>query len=181
MDKKELRRFVKSRVASLSAAQREVESAAVWAAVESLPEFAAAAVVLTYMSLPDELPTWEVVRRWHEAGKRVVLPRVISESGMELREYCPDRMVSGAFGILEPGVDCPSVDPSEVGIAIVPGLAFDRTGMRLGRGKGYYDRLLPLLHCPLVGVCYSVSVVDEVPGEAWDVSMDKVIYSGYEK
>ncbi len=81
----------------------------------------------------------------------------------------------GAFGITEPEDSCPTVDPSEIDLAIVPGLAFSRSGIRLGRGKGYYDRMLPRLNCFKLGVCYSVALSDSIPSEKWDVPMDKVI------
>ena len=143
----------------------------VWEQVESLPEFIGAESVLLYWSMPSEVGTHAFARRWY-GRKRLYLPRVEGEV-LEIREYSPDGLVEGYRGIMEPSPQAPCV--SEVDLAIVPGLAFDAKGGRLGRGGGFYDRLLPSLHCPKVGVCRQGQLVDEVPMQAWDQKVDIVI------
>lgn len=142
--------------------------------LEARPEFVSAHTVLIYMSLPDEVPTEEFIRKWSSV-KRIVLP-VVKGSELELREYDLSKLTPGAFGILEPAEDCALVDPSEIDFAILPGMAFDRSGGRLGRGKGYYDRLLPSLRCPKAGLCQPWRIVPGVPSEPWDARVDFVIF-----
>lgn len=109
-------------------------------------------------------------------GKTILLPRVTSETDMELRLYTgPDDLSCGAFGIMEP---CGALftDYSRIDLAVIPGMAFDRHGHRLGRGRGYYDRFLPLLpRAYKIGVCFPFQLVDAVPTDPTDVIMDEII------
>lgn len=147
--------------------------AAGWAEVEALPEFRRAHTVLLYMALPDEVPTLDFIRKW--AGvKRFALP-VVNGDSLLLREYQAERLSPGWKGILEPDASALQVLPSEIDLALIPGIAFDLAGGRLGRGRGFYDRLLPSLHCPLIGLCAASRLVPAVPMAPWDVKMDRVI------
>lgn len=84
-------------------------------------------------------------------------------------------MTRGAFGIMEPSGEL-FTDYSRITLAVVPGMAFDSHGHRLGRGKGYYDRFLPLLpQAYKIGVCFPFQLVDDVPIEPTDVVMDEVV------
>ncbi len=141
--------------------------------IEALDEFKAARSVLLYSSIPGEVPTGEWLERWYPA-KRLVLPRVSGES-LDLREYGPGSMQAGYLGIMEPSEEAGLVSPGEIDLAIVPGVAFDSSGRRLGHGGGFYDRLLPLLDCPKVGVALEYRLVDEVPSDNHDAPVDKVI------
>ena len=143
------------------------------AAVEALPEFRDASTVLAFWSVRDEVETHGFLRRWY-GTKRLVLPKVAGEL-LELREYRPDGLEKGAFGIMEPSEDSPQVRPEEIGLAIVPGQFFDERGNRKGHGKGFYDRLLPLLDCPKVGIAHSGRIVPELDPAPWDVPVDMVI------
>ena len=69
----------------------------------------------------------------------------------------------------------PVVTGDEIDLAVIPGVAFDRYGHRLGRGKGYYDRLLPQIPAPKVGICFPFQLIEEVPAEAFDFRMDTII------
>ena len=154
--------------------QRLRASAAIFSAVERLPEFRAARTVAVFAALPDEPATDEVLARW-ASTRRVVLPRV---EGDAMRFYAcrPDALVFGAFGILEPQGErpCPA---GEIDLVVCPGVAFTADGRRLGRGRGYYDRYLgdPAFRGFRVGVCYAHQLVDDLPVEPHDVRMDRVI------
>lgn len=142
--------------------------------LEQDPLFLSAGTVLLYWSMPEEVDTHGLIRRW--AGrKRIVLPKVCGQD-LELRLYDPERMIPGYRGILEPAGDAPLVPDGEIELAVVPGLAFDRAGHRLGRGKGYYDRLLPRLDCPKLGLAFPCQILDEVPIEPHDIALDRIIY-----
>lgn len=96
---------------------------------------------------------------------------------MVLRRYTgKSDLKEGAFGIMEP---CGEVfaDYQAIDLAIIPGMAFDRQGNRLGRGKGYYDRFLPLLlpYIYIIGVCFPFQLLDDIPTEEHDIKMDTVL------
>ena len=131
----------------------------------------------TYLTpLDDELFTHGFVQRWADR-KTLLLPKVQGDS-LTLHRYIDSRSLGqGAFGIMEPCTpqftNCSAVD-----LVIVPGLAFDAEGNRLGRGRGYYDRLFAELLPPSVykvGVCYPFQMVPQVPTEPTDITMDEVI------
>ncbi len=154
--------------------QRAALSATVLAALEAHPAFKAAGTVLLYHSLPDEVDTHDFIRRWC-GKKRIVLPVVVGDE-LELRLYTSEKdLAIGAYGIAEPVGDT-FTDYSSIAFIAVPGVAFDRRGNRLGRGKGYYDRLLPRLpHARKVGICFPYQLVESVPAEVFDIRMDEVI------
>ena len=90
-----------------------------------------------------------------------------------------DRLQPGYKGILEPTPDATPVSPGEIELALIPGVAFagERGAFsRLGRGKGFYDRLLPSLRCPKVGICYPFRLVDSLPTDPWDIPLDGLIF-----
>lgn len=107
-------------------------------------------------------------------GKKVALPRVVGE-GLSLHLVeADDELHRGAFGICEPAENSPASGIS-FDLILVPGLAFDRKGARLGRGRGYYDRFLATATGLRVGVCQDFQIVDSVPCEAHDLTMDFVV------
>ena len=153
-------------------------SLAVCSRILSHPRYRQARTVLAYCSLPDEVNTRTLLDRMLEDSKRILLPCVISENEMELREYTgPQDLREGAFHILEPvGTLFPADDYAEIDLGLIPGMAFDRQGHRLGRGKGYYDRFLqqaPSIY--KIGVCYGFQLMETIPTESHDILMDEVI------
>lgn len=135
-----------------------------------------AQIVMMYCSLPDEVDTRQALRQLVDAGKQVVLPVVVDDCHMVLRRYHSDAdLCEGAYHILEPMG--PMFDAvNNIDVVVVPGMAFDVAGHRLGRGKGYYDRFLA--RCPnawLIGICFGFQLLPQVPIEATDVVMNEVI------
>jgi 5-formyltetrahydrofolate cyclo-ligase len=109
-------------------------------------------------------------------GKRVLLPKVVGEE-LELRIYTPGSLQPGAYNIMEPTGEVFSVDSyHEIDFAVIPGVAFDRHGARLGRGKGYYDRLLSLMpNAYKIGICFPFQMLGHLPSESHDVPMNEVL------
>ena len=141
------------------------------------PRLAEARIVLLYSALPDEVPTLPLLNRLTTEGKTVLLPRVVSDTDMELRRYTgPNDLEPGAFGIMEPnGPLFAEEHYPDIRLAVIPGMAFDRAGHRLGRGKGYYDRLLPkLTNARLEGICFPFQILDEIPADAHDFPVHEV-------
>ena len=140
-------------------------------------EFAAARVVALYAPVHNEMETAEVMHAALASAKIVLFPAVCP-GGLEFRrilDFC--MMQRGAFSIPEPDASCPVHSPEEADIIVVPGLAFDLRGRRIGYGKGYYDRALHQLEGRgrLVGFCYDFQVVNEITIEHHDIMMDLII------
>ena len=137
---------------------------------------AEAQTVMLYCSLSDEVDTHGLIDTLYGEGKTVVLPVVTGEGEMELRVYHgADSLHRGAFDILEP-VGERFTDYESIDLAVIPGMAIDDSGHRLGRGKGYYDRfLVNLPHCYKIGMCFDFQCVEHVPCESTDIAVDEVI------
>lgn len=141
--------------------------------LENLDLFKSANTVLIYHALPDEVQTSQFLERWF-GKKRIVLPLVVGDD-LVLKEFSPDKIVPGYKGIPEPSFEALTVNPNEVELAVIPGVAFDQDCYRLGRGKGFYDRLIPFLKAPLVGLAFDFQIVDKVPVEIFDRKLDMVV------
>jgi 5-formyltetrahydrofolate cyclo-ligase len=141
----------------------------------ALPEFEAASTLALYCPTRNEVFTEEIFACARRDGKRVVYPRV-REAHLEFVVAAdPQALLPGAFGILEPAGD-DLVPISGLDLIVVPGVAFDREGHRLGYGKGFYDRALRhAAGAVLVGLCFDFQLVDALPAEAHDVRMDMVV------
>jgi 5-formyltetrahydrofolate cyclo-ligase len=161
--------------------RRAAEEAALMARFPGLPGFEEAGCVLLYASaFPEEITTGPLLRLALERGKRLVCPRVVrAERRLRLYEVAdPDAdFVRGALGIPEPRTTCPTVEPGAVDWVLAPGIAFDGRAYRLGRGAGYYDRLLPTLRpdAPRWALILDCQWVDELPVEPHDVPLDGVV------
>ena len=174
MTKQQLRQETALMKKALSPEEKRRQEKEIWAKLSEFEEFKKAQTVLVYCSLPDEVNTADFLLEQYGI-KRIIVP-LVSNKDLLLKEFVPGRLHKGYVGIPEPDADLPDIDPSEIDLAIVPGIAFDYTGGRLGRGKGFYDRLLPALSCPVIGVAYTCQMVEAVPVDPWDRKVDKVIY-----
>ena len=163
---------------SLSADARQARSQAVCGRICDHASFHAANVLLGYWPLRFEVDPRQVLSRALQLGKVVALPRVVpGTSRLSLHRYRPgDALVESGFVVAEPREEAAEVFPDEVDLALVPGLAFDVSGHRLGFGKGYYDRLLPrLARARLLGLAFELSLVAELPAEPHDVPVHHVV------
>ena len=176
MTKKELRQQIKQLKAMTPVAVREVEADMVFNTIKAMPVWRQAQHILCYWSLPDELPTHETVNNWLNEGKNIYLPRVVGDD-LEIVPYHGAQSLddNNQFHIGEPVGD--AVDPSCLGLIIVPAVALDGKRNRLGRGKGFYDRLLSTTKCHTIGVACDFQLVDEVPVEPHDHPLDCVVTS----
>lgn len=170
--KADIRKEMKAAKARISDSDKREAARRCFAHVASMPEFQEARNILVYHALPDEISTDEFLREW-DGRKRLFLPRVAGEQ-LDILAYDAARLSTGAFHIQEPIGDI-CFDVREMNLIIVPGVAFDCSGNRLGRGRGFYDRLLQEATCPKIGVGYSCQLVDHLPTEAHDIKMDAVI------
>lgn len=173
LTKNELRKYIKQEKQAHTDSWLKEQSEKILHLVEQHPAFQSAGKVLLYHSLPDEVDTHSFLERW-EQSKDLLLP-VVKGDYLEISHYSTHSgLRKGAYGISEPN-GCTLTNLHEIDLVLVPGVAFDREGHRLGRGKGYYDRLLPQLRARKIGVCFPFQLLDSLPVEPFDVSMDEVI------
>lgn len=172
MDKKELRKKIKNLRSILDEVQKENAAAEVFEKLEQTAAFMLADRILMYHSLPDELSTRVFLKKWGKI-KQFFLPRV-NGVNLEILPYDETRLELGSFLIEEPTGD-DVVNPEDIEMIVVPAVAFDRNCGRLGRGKGFYDRLLSNTNATKVGVGYDFQLVDDLPTEPHDIPMDMVI------
>jgi 5-formyltetrahydrofolate cyclo-ligase len=165
-EKRQLRRLMRERLVEV------LTRARIWSASSSLAAFA---------SKLDEIDCSPLVERALAAGKPVRLPRTTDSGGLEFVAICHlSQLRTGRFGLMEPGADMPAVSLAGDALVVVPGLAFDRLGGRLGRGRGYYDRALAALRHRdprplLIGIGYSFQIIDHVPMTRLDARLDGVV------
>ena len=172
MEKNDIRRKIKNLRMMLSEMEKASAAEEVFAQLEKTAAFMMADTILMYHSLPDELQTIKFLKKWHDR-KRFFLPRV-NGVNLDILPYEETRLELGSFHIEEPtGEDVVNVDDIE--LMVIPAVAFDRMGNRLGRGKGFYDRLLSTSKATKIGVGYEFQLLDSIPSEPHDVAMDMII------
>ena len=173
--KRAVRRAAIERRDLLSEDERSTKSERIVERVLSLPEVGAAGTVMAFWSFGSEVQTSVLIERLHETGTRVVLPRV-ADGDIVAVAYAPgDPVTATTFGAMEPA-GTGLVPPEEVDVVIVPGVAFDRRGGRVGYGGGFYDRLFARTPAvPAVAVAFAVQLVDEVPQGGSDSSVDAIV------
>jgi 5-formyltetrahydrofolate cyclo-ligase len=148
----------------------------------ALPEYEAAQTVMYYVDVRDEVRTRHALPAALASGKRIVVP-YCKEGELELFHLeSMDELELGMYRILEPKVALRSVaakhlQPEDLDLVMVPGVAFDRHGGRTGHGKGYYDKLLQHARAdaPLVALAFECQLFEEIPAESHDIYMDKVV------
>jgi 5-formyltetrahydrofolate cyclo-ligase len=148
----------------------------------ALPEYAAARTVLFYLDVRSEVRTRHTLPAALQTGKRIVVPYCVKDELELFLLTSPDELAVGMYKILEPRPELrvlpeKRVAPAELDLIMVPGVAFDRRGARMGHGFGYYDRLLQHARpdAPLVALAFECQLFPEVPTQPHDVFMDKII------
>ncbi len=175
-NKKELRQWIRTQKDLVSLEERLRQSATIVEEILRHPRIVSAQAVMAYCSLPDEVNTIHLLDQLLSKGKRVLLPKVINDYEMQLCEiHSMNDLTEGAFHIMEPTGSVVN-DYELIDVAIIPGMAFDQEGHRLGRGRGYYDRFLAKVpYIYKIGVSFSFQKVSSVPVEANDIIMDEII------
>lgn len=176
MTKAEIRKQIRTLKRAMMLDEKLRRSDMIMHQLEQTPQFGTSKVVLLYWSMDDEVQTHAFVEKWYR-DKVLLLPCVQGDD-LVLRQYTgPDCMVAGEqFGIGEPsGAEWTDLDA--IGMIAVPGVAFDHSNNRMGRGRGFYDRLLKTTpHAAKIGLAYSFQMMDEIPVEPHDVPMDLIIH-----
>jgi 5-formyltetrahydrofolate cyclo-ligase len=137
--------------------------------------FQRAETVLTYMPIKAEVDLRPLLEQF--PAKRWALPRIVPEENhrMDFHPYHPQQLVIHPFGMAEPAADLPLIPAEEIQLVLVPGLAYDRQGWRLGYGGGYYDRFLASFGGISAGVTYQALVLESIPHHKHDVAVGWVV------
>lgn len=179
MSKAAIRAEARAFLRALPPAERAAAEAEIARRVWDVAEVAAARTLLLYASLPEEVGTDAIAAEARRRGITLLYPRCLPEGRMTLHAVdSPDALRPGRFGIREPHPDvCPLREVGGIDAALIPGLAWDHAGHRLGRGGGYYDRLLahPDWRGFRCGLFFAAQETPSVPHEPWDVRLDAIV------
>ncbi len=179
-EKASLRKRIRERYANCTREELEMEARMLVERLEAHPQFEEAKVVLTFSPLPDEINITPLIDS-HYKSKTWLLP-VVNENSLLLKQYDGTKNLTlGAYNILEPLGVCYE-DFERIDLIIVPGVAFSWDAQRLGRGKGYYDRLLSgsrLMNAYKLGVGFDFQIIKAIPINSHDIAMNEVISPSY--
>lgn len=173
-EKSALRAELLARRGRMSIIENAELSARACAKLLSLSQYKDAKMIMCYLSIKNEVETRGLIAQAFSEGKRLCLPKIVGGemSAVEWREGGP--LKPAAFGTRE--VDSgDEVPPEDIDLVVVPGVGFDRSGGRIGYGKGYYDRFLKQARCPRVALAFELQMVDTVYCETWDEKMDMIV------
>ena len=173
-----LRRQMRETLGTLTQAAQVAASAEACALLRQKTRWNEARAVLFYAPLTNELNIWPLLTEARAAGKTVALPRFVAEKKLyaacEINDPARD-LQAGHFGVLEPVAHCAPISISRLDFILVPGVAFDLHGRRLGRGKGFYDLLLTVVLGTTCGVAFDEQIVREVPVEPHDIRLNCIL------
>jgi len=174
--KQALRQTIRDWREGLAAADRDAWSRAVADRVRTLDAYRGAGTVLVFAGIGSEIDTGDLIRAVRADGKRLVMPRV-GDGDLVLHVVDdPEKdLAPGVWGIPEPRPECPEVTAEAVDLFLLPGLAFDAGGGRLGYGRGYFDRVLARAPGTKVALAFDGQVVKTVPWGPSDVPVDLVV------
>lgn len=178
-DKQMLRARMRAMRQNLSAGEQALASQAVCRRVMALSAYRGAKTVMAYMAARGEISLAGVVEDVLASGRALLLPRCEAPGVITARRITDaSQLVRGAYGLMEPDAACEIAAQQEIELILVPGTAFDRAGLRLGQGGGYYDRFLENTDALRVGVCHEGALLARVPADAHDAQMHAVITPG---
>lgn len=179
--KSKIRRESIAKRLALSPEEVRLKSHKITQKILALPEFSKAKTIMVYIAFRNEVDTQEIIQEALAQGKRIVVPvsrrqehKIIPA---EIRNYPADLQV-GTYGILEPKPEAfYPVDPTEIDLVLIPGVAFDERGYRLGYGAGYYDRFLRLLRPDVMtaALAYELQILSDVYPESHDQKVGLII------
>jgi len=177
--KTELRAKIRALLEKISPAVRAVESVELGERLKT--QMPSAHTILFFAPLPDELDIWPVLELSLALGTTCALPFFDEEKktygAKEIKKLATD-IVPGKFGVREPAAGCPEIPLDKFDLVLVPGMAFDLHGNRLGRGRGFYDRLLQTISGVKCGIGYDLQLLEDIPTEPHDAKVDFVLSPG---
>ena len=177
-DKTGWRRQFRGILKNIAPAQRKEESIRAGELLRQQNIWRNARAILFYAALPGELDLTPLIPAAMHSGQIVALPRFVPAAGVYeavlITEFAKD-CAAGQFGISEPGAHCEAIALNRLDLVLTPGLGFDLSGRRLGRGQGFYDRLLAEIAGVKCGVAFDSQVVAHLPAEGHDITMNFIL------
>jgi 5-formyltetrahydrofolate cyclo-ligase len=171
--KAELRSMVRARLEKISPAVRAVESIELCERLQA--QIPSAHTILFFAPLPDELDVWPMLEMSLALETNCALPFFDAEKntyGAKLLKTLATDIVIGKFGVREPAASCVEIPLNQFDLVLVPGMAFDLHGNRLGRGQGFYDRILSGASGVKCGVAHDFQLLEKIPAEPHDAKVD---------
>ena len=172
--KSKLRKQVLQEMKAISQEQKQAMDRALTKRFLNHPFYQEAKTIATYLSFPHEFQTQELIEQALKDGKKVLIPKTYPKGHMDFVVYDPQQLVKTSFGLLEPQGDLEVVEPSQIDLIHVPGLAFTTGGYRIGYGGGYYDRYLEHFTGHTLSTVYHYQVQDFIP-EKHDIPVQEVL------
>jgi 5-formyltetrahydrofolate cyclo-ligase len=175
--KEALRREIKSALLNTSPDFLRLESMRLCQTISARTVWQNSGVILCYAPIRQEVDIWPLVATSVQKGRSVCLPRYLPQKDAyeaALITNMDSDLVNGRFGVREPAAHCPALPLNRLDFIMVPGVAFDPSGCRLGRGRGYYDRLLSATRGIRCGVAYEQQIRSKIPVEPHDIHVDYV-------
>ncbi|HYH02634.1 MAG TPA: 5-formyltetrahydrofolate cyclo-ligase [Bacillota bacterium] len=177
--KKALRQEIAERLAGLGDPDYQRLNRRIQQCFFELQPVREARVIMIYHSIKREVATLPIIETLIRQGKQVALPVCTPERDLEARliQSLTEVIDTGKFGLKEPRQDAPTVAIADLDLIVLPGVAFDNTGNRLGHGMGYYDRFLARIDPRVfkLALAYDFQVVSQVPAETHDIKMDAIL------
>jgi 5-formyltetrahydrofolate cyclo-ligase len=173
-----LRSEIRAKLKNLPMEKRKLDSERLCAKLKEQSLFQGATAVLFFAPLPEEVDLWPLLEETIHGEKVPALPCFDADSQIYKSRRVKNlrvEIVSGQFGIREPAVGCIEIPLDDLDLVLVPGVAFDLRGRRLGRGRGFYDRLLENFRGKKIGIAFDEQITDEIPSEKTDVKMDFIL------
>ena len=177
--KSDLRAHIRARLEKISPAVRAVESIELCERLQA--QIPSAHTILFFAPLPGELDVWPMLEMSLALGVNCALPFFDAEKknyGAKLLKSLATDIVTGKFGVREPAATCAEIQLNQFDLILVPGMAFDLNGNRLGRGQGFYDRLLENASGIKCGVCHDFQLLEKIPAEPHDAKVDFILTPG---
>lgn len=180
MNKSTVRKEVFERLKGLNSKERKEKSDIIKEKLFSLSEYKKAEVVLFYVSMSLEVNTWDMIRESIKIGKRICLPVIVSSDKMlasEIKDLNKE-LKKGRLGIYQPKLEyLRPLNEGSINLAIVPGVAFDKSNYRIGHGKGFYDRFLKKLSPGIttIGLAFKCQFFESLPKNLHDIPVSKLI------
>jgi len=171
-----LRTLMRERLEKISPAVREVESIGLRERLQT--QMPSASTILFFAPLPDEPDVWPVLELSMALGVTCALPFFSAEKktyGARILNHLATEIVIGKFGVREPAAGCAEISLEKFDLVLMPGVAFDLAGNRLGRGRGFYDRLLAESSGVKCGVCYDMQLLEKIPSEPHDAKVNFIL------
>ena len=175
MNKVSVRKRYLAQRNSLTKSEVVTKSSQIFKYTSKLPVLQKAKKISLYLPINNEVETKNLINLLNNSGKEVYLPKFISDSSYSFTEFTAwDNLEKGPLGILQP-VSFQKKSNFDIDLAILPGVAFDKNGVRLGWGKGVFDRLLAKSQALRIGLAYDFQIVEDLPKDEHDLSMDIIV------